>query len=109
MVSILGRYLEHSRVFYFHEEGADKVYISSADWMPHNFFSRVEIAVPLPESLAQRAKEECLDYFLCDNQFSWELKSDGTYVRLSEDKSEPFSAQYALMQKLNSVIQEIRH
>ena len=109
VVSILGRYLEHSRVFYFHENGENSVYISSADWMPRNFFSRVEIAVPLPKILAQRAKEECLDYFLRDNQFSWELRSDGTYERINAGESEPFSAQYALMQKLNSIIQEIRH
>jgi len=102
VVSILGRFLEHSRLCYFRNGGKAKMYLSSADWMPRNFFSRVEIAVPLPQSLHARAKEECLDYFLKDNTFSWELCNDGSYKRLSAKGVDKFSAQQALMEKLGS-------
>lgn len=103
VVSVLGRFLEHTRLWYFSNDGDAKLYLSSADWMPRNFFNRVEIAVPLPTSLHARAKEECLDYFLKDNMFSWELTSDGEYKRLlAAEDEEPFSAQQALMDRLGS-------
>jgi len=95
VVSVLGRFLEHSRVFYFRNDGEPKLYISSADWMPRNFFSRVEIAVPVPEELFERTKKECLDLYLRDNTFAWEMQGDGTYKPCS-GKSR-FSAQQALM------------
>ncbi|MBX2824687.1 MAG: polyphosphate kinase 1 [Gammaproteobacteria bacterium] len=101
VVSVLGRFLEHSRVFYFGNSGEPKLYLSSADWMPRNFFSRVEIAVPVQGELFDRVKEECLDFYLKDNAFAWEMQSDGSYKRLKSGKS-GFSAQEALMRKLGS-------
>ncbi|MBX2879611.1 MAG: polyphosphate kinase 1 [Granulosicoccus sp.] len=97
VVSVLGRFLEHSRVFWFHNEGKQKLYISSADWMPRNFFNRVEIAVPLDGAALARVKEECLDIYLKDNSFSWELQADGTYQRLTPGDATEFSAQEFLI------------
>lgn len=99
VISVLGRFLEHSRVFCFGAGDSAQLYISSADWMPRNFFNRVEIAVPIEGEAMQRVKYECLDIFFKDNQYCWELQSDGQYQRLSSGKSEPFSAQQELIER----------
>ncbi|MFK7891563.1 MAG: polyphosphate kinase 1 [Granulosicoccus sp.] len=97
VVSVLGRFLEHSRIFWFLNEGEQQLYISSADWMPRNFFNRVEIAVPLKDEALSRVKEECLDIYLKDNCFSWQQQPDGTYLRLTAGDAKPFSAQQFLV------------
>jgi len=61
--------------------------MSSADWMPRNLYNRVEIAIPVAGSLIPRIKEECLEYYLKDNCFAWELQPDGNYKRLSKRDS----------------------
>jgi polyphosphate kinase len=99
VVSVLGRFLEHSRVFWFLNDGKQKLYISSADWMPRNFFNRVEIAVPLEGAALSRVKEECLDVYLRDNTFSWQLNADGKYARLQAESKEQFGAQQFLMNR----------
>ena len=102
VVSVLGRFLEHSRVFWFGGNGDPCLYISSADWMPRNFFNRVEIAVPLEGEAMARVKEECLDMYLADNTYTWELQADGAYKRLLPGDKKPFSAQRALMDRYRS-------
>ncbi|MEE9319080.1 MAG: polyphosphate kinase 1 [Granulosicoccus sp.] len=102
VVSVLGRFLEHSRIFWFHCGGKETLHISSADWMPRNFFSRVEIAVPLEGAVARRVKEECLDLYLADNTFAWNLTASGVYKRLRPDGAEPFCAQQALIDKFST-------
>ncbi|PID63606.1 MAG: polyphosphate kinase 1 [Gammaproteobacteria bacterium] len=104
VVSILGRFLEHSRVFWFYNEGKSKLYISSADWMPRNFFSRVEVASPLEDDAMMRIKHETLDIYLRDNTFSWELQPDGSYERLTPGDIAPFSAQQYLIDLYDSNI-----
>ena len=99
VVSVLGRFLEHSRVFWFHNNGDEQLYISSADWMPRNFFNRVEIAVPLQDEALRRVKEECLDIYLKDNTFAWQLNAEGGYDRLAPDNDAPFSAQQFLINR----------
>ncbi len=99
VVSVLGRFLEHSRVFWFLNKGKDQLFISSADWMPRNFFNRVEIAVPLEDQALRRVKEECLDIYLQDNMFAWELNAQGQYERLKPDNDAPFSAQQFLINR----------
>ena len=99
VVSVLGRFLEHSRVFCFGSGEKTELYISSADWMPRNFFNRVEIAVPVEGEALQRVKYETLDIYFKDNQYCWELQSDGRYKRLKPGKDEPFSAQQVLIER----------
>ncbi len=78
--SIVGRFLEHSRVFYFHAEGKEMVYLSSADWMERNFFRRVELAVPvLDKALKKRVIHEAFTVALRDNQLAWQQRPDGDY------------------------------
>ena len=99
VVSVLGRFLEHSRVFWFSNNGSEQLYISSADWMPRNFFNRVEIAVPLEDEELRRVKEECLDIYLKDNTFAWQLNAEGGYDRLLPDNDTAFSAQQFLINR----------
>jgi polyphosphate kinase len=81
--SIIGRFLEHSRVFYFHADGQEKVYLSSADWMDRNFFRRVEVAFPVLEpALKRRVIRESFTLALKDNTRAWSQQPDGQFVRV---------------------------
>jgi len=91
--SIIGRFLEHSRVFYFYNDGAENLYLSSADWMDRNFFRRVEISFPiLDKALKKRVIDEAFTYALRDNQLAWRGLPDGCYVKV-KNSSKPFSLQ----------------
>jgi polyphosphate kinase len=80
--SIVGRFLEHSRIYYFANGGEEEIYIGSADWMPRNLYERVEVLVPLrDEFLRERVKREILDAYLADNRKARVLLRDGTYIR----------------------------
>jgi polyphosphate kinase len=79
--STIGRFLEHSRIFYFKNAGKDDLFLSSADWMDRNFFRRVELAFPiLDKKLKRRVIEEGLKIHLRDNAQSWSMKADGSYT-----------------------------
>jgi polyphosphate kinase len=93
--SVVGRLLEHSRIFYFENGGDDEVYISSADWMPRNLYERVEVLCPvLDESLKQRMKDEILAAYMADNVKTRLLDRNGQYLRLPRRRGVPdFSAQ----------------
>ena len=80
--SIVGRFLEHSRIYYFANGDEEEIYIGSADWMPRNLYERVEVLVPLQdEMLRQRVHHEILDAYLADNRKSRILVKDSTYIR----------------------------
>ena len=92
VVSIVGRFLEHSRIYYFENAGDPIVYLSSADWMPRNLVRRVEVAFPLEDpALRKEVISEVLPALLSDRVKTRELKSDGTYVRLHPNEGEPAS------------------
>jgi polyphosphate kinase len=99
--SIIGRFLEHPRVFWFLNDGKEEVWLSSADWMDRNFFRRVEVAFPIEDKLLHaRVVKETLEGYLADNTQAWILQTDGSYIRLQPDSSPPQSAQVALLKKL---------
>lgn len=80
--SIVGRFLEHSRIFYFTNGGDDEVYLGSADWMPRNLYERVEVCFPVRnEMLRQRLKQEVLEAYLLDNVKARTLHADGGFVK----------------------------
>ncbi len=80
--SVVGRFLEHHRIFHFHADGEDQMYLSSADWMDRNFFRRIEIAFPiLDPRIKRRVMKEGLRPYLGDNSQSWEMQSDGSYKK----------------------------
>ncbi len=92
--SIIGRFLEHSRVFYFKNGGSEEIYLSSADWMTRNLHKRVELMFPVYDKSLQKQMKHLLTTYWKDNKKSWRLKSDGTYELLKPAEGEtPFSAQ----------------
>lgn len=100
--SIIGRLLEHSRVFYFKRGEQEELWLSSADWMNRNMLRRVELAWPVTDpALRQRLMEECIHQYLQDTRDAWLLQPDGTYVRAVQAQGKQrglvHSAQSALM------------
>jgi polyphosphate kinase len=87
--SVVGRFLEHSRVFVFGPEGDEEIYLSSADWMPRNFYSRIELMFPVttPE-LRQRIHREIVTPLMTDNCRAYDLEPDGTYARRTPGQDE---------------------
>ncbi len=102
VVSIIGRFLEHHRVFYFHNGGADDIFISSADWMERNFFRRIEACVPvLDPGIKRRMMTEGLRPYLRDNVQSWEMNGQGEYRRRSARGGRHFSAHDFLLERFS--------
>ena len=81
VISIVGRYLEHSRIFYFQNDGQEEIYLGSADWMPRNLDRRVEAVTPVEEPSLVNKLKEILEIMLSDNRYAWELQSDGNYIQ----------------------------
>ena len=99
--SIIGRFLEHSRVFYFYAGGSEKVFCSSADWMTRNLYRRVEVAFPIEEAKQkQRIIHETMTLPLQDNIDAWILQSDGTYKRVQNTNEEIVRSQQELLSRL---------
>ncbi|SEN56654.1 polyphosphate kinase 1 [Nitrosomonas marina] len=96
--SIVGRFLEHTRIYYFYNSGEDRVFCSSADWMTRNLHYRVEVSFPIEE---KRPRDSVIAYglmsYLSDNTQSWVLQSDGSYKR-SKTSSKPRSAQQHILE-----------
>lgn len=86
--SIVGRFLEHSRVFYFENGGEPDMFCSSADWMERNFFRRVEVAFPIPQRADRERILRDLDFYLRDNVQAWRLRPDGGYERIEPGPGE---------------------
>ncbi|SCZ51838.1 polyphosphate kinase 1 [Thiohalomonas denitrificans] len=101
--SIVGRFLEHTRVNYFANGGDAEVYCSSADWMVRNLLNRVETAFPIENKQLQQRIIRELNYYLQDNMQAWELQSDGAYVRAAPGRAKPRSAQLILLAELAGV------
>ena len=95
--SIVGRFLEHSRVFFFGNDSASELYLASADWMERNFFRRVEIAFPVREQTHRERILRDLDSYLADNMQAWSLGRDGRYVRCERNNDPIRDAQAALL------------
>ena len=95
--SVVGRFLEHSRVFYFENGGEPELYCASADWMERNFFRRVEVALPGQPREPSRAHPARRASVLPDNTQAWMLRPDGSYVRLSPAMPRPVYAQKQLL------------
>ena len=100
VISIVGRFLEHARIFYFANGGEPRFYFGSADWMQRNLDGRVEAAVPIEEPALQEEVKAILDLQLGDNVRAWDMQSDGTYVKRNPAPDDaPRSSQELLMQR----------
>ncbi|HKX59137.1 MAG TPA: polyphosphate kinase 1 [Steroidobacteraceae bacterium] len=101
--SIVGRFLEHTRIFWFASDGADDVWLSSADWMDRNFFRRIELCFPiLDERLKRRVIKEGLKLYLEDNTQSWIMDGEGGYRRQQPKSGRRYSAQEELLALLSA-------
>ncbi|HEX9084390.1 MAG TPA: polyphosphate kinase 1 [Gemmatimonadaceae bacterium] len=98
VISIVGRFLEHSRIFYFANAGAEELYFGSADWMPRNFDRRVEVITPVEDASLHPRICSLLDTLLADNRQAWDLDSEGTYVQRKPGDGPVISAHERLLQ-----------
>ena len=98
--SIVGRFLEHSRVYYFHNDGIADLYLASADWMERNFFRRIEVAFPVQDPRYRTRIIHDLELYLADNTQAWQLQSDGAYVKVSAPDASPRCAQEVLLSRI---------
>jgi polyphosphate kinase len=99
--SIVGRFLEHSRIFHFANGGNDEIYLGSADWMPRNLFERCEVAFPVRDpAVLARIHDEILPAYLADTVKARLQQPDGSYIRSSKllKEAKPFDSQAFLMQ-----------
>ena len=103
VVSVVGRFLEHSRIFAFHNGGSEEIYIGSADWMARNLDRRVEVVIPIDNPiLCHNLRDDVLRILIRDNTQAWDLQPDGRYVRRSPAPGQPpFNAQQHLLELLS--------
>ncbi len=88
VISIIGRFLEHSRIFWFANNGEPEVYIGSADWMRRNLDRRVEAVTPIEDPQLRKQLERLLELYLNDNKEAWDMKSDGSFIRKQSSHTE---------------------
>jgi len=99
--SVIGRFLEHTRIFYFRNDLKHDLYLASADWMDRNFFRRVEVCFPILDSkLKKRVLDEGLKAYLRDNTQAWEMDGEGRYKRRISRSTQWHSAQFELLTQL---------
>jgi polyphosphate kinase len=103
--SVVGRFLEHSRVYWFHNDGEPDLYLASADLMERNLDRRVETCFPIEgKKLRQRVRRE-LDLYLGDNHSAWTQQADGTYQLLQPASGQPVrDAQTQLLERFGGVV-----
>jgi polyphosphate kinase len=100
VISVIGRFLEHSRIFYFYNQGEEEIYIGSADWMQRNLDRRIEAVVPIDDPHIFRDLKHILEIMLSDNRQAWELQPDGNYIqRQPGEGEEERSTHKILMEK----------
>ena len=101
--SMIGRFLEHHRIYYFYADGQEKVFLSSADWMDRNLYRRVEVAFPVLDSvIKKRVIHEGLKILLADNQTAWLMNSEGIYKRVISRSAKKITGQLELLKLIQS-------
>lgn len=110
VVSIVGRFLEHSRLYYFRNGGAEEYFIGSADVMKRNLESRVEILVPVGSPALQQELRTILNAHDADHRFAWEMQPDGTYLQRkpADEREQTIGLHQILMQQANQAVREAK-
>jgi polyphosphate kinase len=105
VISIVGRFLEHSRIYYFQNDSDPQIFIGSADWMPRNLDRRVEAVTPVADPQIRQRLLDILNISLADNRYAWEMQSDGSYIQRRPQNDEPIrSAHVELMEKARKMV-----
>lgn len=104
VLSVINRFLEHSRIFYFHAGGAERYFIGSADWMTRNLDNRVEAVTPVRDPSLQQQLQHILDTNLADNTKCWEMQPDGTYIQREPGDDPPRNAQETFMEEARTAL-----
>ena len=108
VISIIGPFLEHSRIFSFANGGSPEVYIGSADWMSRNLDRRIEAVTPIEDPEHRQKLERLLQLYFNDNQAAWDMQSDGTFVqRKPENDTSERNSQIQLIKEWSSGIQSL--
>ncbi|MEL6139144.1 MAG: RNA degradosome polyphosphate kinase, partial [Cyanobacteria bacterium J06628_6] len=97
VISVIGRFLEHSRIFYFHNDGDEECFIGSADWMPRNLDRRVEAVTPILEPTIRQSLRDLLQVSLDDNRQAWEMQPDGTYQQRRPAEGDPVRSTHQVL------------
>jgi len=97
VVSVIGRFLEHSRIFWFGNGGQDELFMGSADWMPRNLDRRVEAVAPVEEPALRQQLQQLIEMYLHDST-AWHMQSDGSFVQI-QPEDEGLSSQNILMER----------
>jgi polyphosphate kinase len=100
VISIVGRFLEHSRIYYFHNQGQEEIYIGSADWMPRNLDRRVEAITPVEDPEIAKDLQEILGIMLADNRQAWDLQPDGRYIQRRPAANCPQSSSQKILMEM---------
>ncbi len=100
VTSIIGRFLEHSRIFWFRNNDQEEIYLASADWMSRNLSHRVEVATPIENPVLRQRVREILDIMLADNRQAWDLAADGTWTQRHPAPGEPERGSHARLMEL---------
>lgn len=109
VISIVDRFLEHARLMYFRHGGDNKIFISSADWMPRNLDRRVELLVPVNEPTIRKTLRETLQLYFRDNQNAWRMQPDGSYERIrATKKQKPLRSQEVLYKQAVKAMQDLK-
>ncbi|GAB1542770.1 polyphosphate kinase 1 [Scytonema sp. NUACC21] len=107
VISIVGRFLEHSRMYYFYNNGQEEIYIGSADWMPRNLDRRVEVITPILDPDIAKDLQEILGIMLADNRQAWELQQDGSYIQRSPGEDCPDASSQKILMSMASNLNAI--
>lgn len=102
VISIIGRFLEHARIFYFQNQGQEEVFIGSADWMSRNLNRRVEAVVPVEDAEIAKDLQEILGVMLADNRQAWDMQSDGHYIQRQPSPNTPEQSSQRLLMDMAS-------
>lgn len=100
VISVIGRFLEHSRIYYFQNNGSEELYIGSADWMTRNLSRRVEAITPVEDTNLAKDLQEILGIMLADNRQAWELQSDGTYIQRKPDREDQAESTHEVLMNM---------
>ncbi|MBN2783166.1 MAG: RNA degradosome polyphosphate kinase, partial [Campylobacterales bacterium] len=107
VISILGKYLEHPRVFYFKND-ATQIYISSADWMPRNLVRRIELLTAIKDEASKEKIIQILKMQISDNTLAYELQSDGSYIKVLGDETNKINNHQMLEDHVNRVAKAVK-